>query len=219
MALPLWRVTLLLSILLTASSSWLVFDHRGLSRSAYSPAKVHRDHQHITACSGCHAPWRRLSNESCSVSKCHSSADFRTYRNRTVAESHDLFQQQSCLDCHWDHRGTDAGISKRFDHRSLERKTLVEWCAKCHRSSAARAHPKMTDRDCRGCHEDHRDWSSDWRHTDVDRMVEARARSIEVSMDLCERCHEEEHVYSDTEGFDCTSCHRATTIVLPLRRN
>lgn len=120
-------------VLITGMAVWLwAYD------KAAKPGALSSAHDFIADCETCHVPWRGVNEESCI--KCHD------FDSPEALEPWLRFHeaQEHCLDCHTEHRGYGADISK-VDH-TLFNPDLS--CTDCHYD----AHNGKFGEDCRACH-------------------------------------------------------------------
>lgn len=155
----------------------------------YSPGDIAEKHEKLR-CKDCHAPFKRVPSESCSVADCHGTG--KIGKKAAINDLHDKVIGQDCLICHTDHKGIDTKITLAFDHKAFEKKTV---CFDCHRGDDDRVHKGKYGKDCAGCHN-----TKDWK-----KVTFSHDR---VAATLCVDCHkgpkDDLHM---AVGNDCKSCH------------
>lgn len=105
---------------------------------AAKPGALSSAHEFIADCETCHVPWQGVDEESCM--QCHYFAEPEAFKPwLRFHESH-----EHCLDCHTEHRGYDADISK-VDHTIFN---MDLSCTECHYE----AHDGKFGQECRSCH-------------------------------------------------------------------
>lgn len=77
-------------------------------------------------CKDCHAPFKRVASESCSVAKCHP--DGKIGKKQAVVDLHNRMKGKDCLICHTDHKGAKGKITKVMDHDAFKSSK----CLDCH---------------------------------------------------------------------------------------
>lgn len=126
-------VNLIAAVIIIGFSAWLYSND-----TAARPGSLSSVHEMITDCETCHIPWQGVSDEMCL--QCHYFGDVRDLKPQVrfhEAEKH-------CLDCHTEHLGTDAVIS-RVDHTLFNGERS---CTDCHFDP----HAQKFGTDCRACH-------------------------------------------------------------------
>ncbi len=140
-----------------------------------SPGALSRGHEAldgVASCTSCHERGAEIGSSKCL--SCHGEIAFLLGKNHGM---HARVANRACNECHKEHLGRDASITRfspsSFDHKStgfeLSGKHAGLDCAKCHEQPSLRversAVPKMATRktflglrsDCSSCHRDRHD--------------------------------------------------------------
>lgn len=155
----------------------------------YSPGEIAEKHSKLR-CKDCHAPFKRVPSESCSVTDCHASG--KIGQKDAIKDLHKKVQKQDCLICHTDHKGEKGKISKAFDHKELPAKVS---CSDCHSREGEKAHKDKYGSQCKSCHT-----IKNWKAVTFSHD--------KVSAVPCADCHkgpkDELHI---SAGQECKGCH------------
>ena len=155
----------------------------------YSPGDITEKHSKLR-CSDCHAPFKRVPSESCSVTDCHIAGEIGN--KDAVKDLHNSIKGRDCLVCHTDHKGLKGKITIAFDHKELPEKVR---CADCHITDGEKAHKgKYGDR-CKACHTT-KNWKAGTFSHD------------KVTETTCVDCHKgpKDDLHASS-GDDCKACH------------
>ncbi len=177
-------------------------------------AKIERD------CFQCHDALRGPGDEKCIA--CHEPGEIGRENPGKVAFHREL-REDRCLNCHTDHKGTDAAKATRvFDH-SLLAPTNQKSCRQCHISPRDGLH-RQSKGECATCHSNER-WKPATfdhdRYFRFDRHHPADCASCHphgrYDRYTCYDCHEHspgkirrEHLEEGIGDFEnCTACHHS----------
>ncbi|MBI4007037.1 MAG: hypothetical protein HY354_00900, partial [Planctomycetes bacterium] len=116
-----------------------------------------RKHQGIHDCKGCHVPFKGVVSALCQVSECHPSERLLSYSVSAINELHKGKIGEDCMECHTEHEGINAKITKPFSHAILPISILNE-CLTCHDADYQKAHPGKYGKNCNECHASTKDW-------------------------------------------------------------
>ena len=115
---------------------------------------AHADLEGLNNCTQCHNVGQKITADKCLV--CHSKVDLELEEEKGY---HHLYRDQTCTDCHQEHRGIEFPLTvideKEFDHGKLgftlegEHKKLE--CTDCHRVPGTYT---GLDKNCLTCHQD-----------------------------------------------------------------
>lgn len=155
----------------------------------YSPGDIAEKHSKLR-CRDCHAPFKGVPSESCSVADCHAAG--RIGKKDAIKDLHNKALGQDCLLCHTDHRGLKGEITIPFDHKALPETVN---CIDCHSAVGEKAHKGKYSDQCNACHT-----TKTWK--------KVAFSHDKVTSSPCLDCHkgprDELH---DSVGKDCKSCH------------
>lgn len=155
----------------------------------YSPGELSQKHENLR-CRECHAPFKRVSSESCSKIDCHAVGMIG--KKPATADLHKRIVGQDCLACHTDHKGGNGKITIAFDHEAFLKKSR---CVDCHRRDGEKAHKDRYGENCTDCH-----GTKDWEKISFSHE--------KVSTTPCADCHkapsDDLHIRA---GKQCASCH------------
>lgn len=175
-----------------------------------NPGKVSQAHyllqgKRIT-CGECHPLGRKITNKDCQ--RCHTK-DWFASKGKFYEKTHQKVSKKPCLECHLEHQGYDAKISKPF--RTQEHKTLPlperEDCKSCHRQQALMVHPDNINLKCKECH-DYEQWSRQAMD-----HVSIKPKKVPPSSPYfyCKKCHLPGFHYTGSRNPDplteCKPCH------------
>ncbi len=196
----------------------------------YSPGEIHASHfKSEINCQHCHTPAKTVKSTLCL--SCHSEQDFKqNTESEVIADTHlTLKEQQSCFNCHSEHKGLVGEISvelKYEGHKTMIDEKIREDCFSCHQSEGKLAHLNMISESCIDCHklEEPFHWDNvTFKHTDVEELeidpsIKSFTKLPVPDKGQCIDCHEENFhinnlkderdVLPSVEGtFDCRVCH------------
>lgn len=156
----------------------------------FSPGKLAQLHRFNNGkriqCVDCHRPGEKISNADCQ--KCHGEAWFEAER-KTLSQSHRRMSKRSCLECHFEHKGYSAVITKPFrekEHQALPA-ALRNTCVMCHLAWRETRHPSMTNYNCNKCHS-----YVTWKTVPLDHAVapvKPKTVSAKAPYLYCYSCH------------------------------
>ncbi len=188
----------------------------------YSPGEVTEKHEKLR-CRDCHAPFKGVPSESCSVPDCHAG---EIGRKGAVKDLHGRVKGMDCLKCHTDHKGFSGKISISFDHKAFTGKA---GCVDCHETDGIKAHRDRYGNRCGTCHGT-KDWKKvTFSHDQVKRETCAECHRAPVdelhrkAFRDCKGCHgtkawkpstynHEDYFYLDrTHDVTCSKCHDRNT--------
>ncbi len=154
-----------------------------------SPGKLTKGHKEITNdCLACHTPFRGITSVQCI--SCHKQSDigYKTVagavlkKNTDTALFHNGLADNSCIECHTDHKGTfPSQAVKPFRHTSLSPQ-LRNDCISCHKNQTPKnTLHQLAKGNCLECHQ-----TTGWKLATFD--------------------HEN---FTASSGNQCISCHKA----------
>ncbi len=180
-------------------------------------SRVHTELEGTEHCTQCHNIGARITAEKCLT--CHSKVALELQEQRGY---HTLYRNQTCTECHKEHRGLEAALTvldeKTFDHGklgfALEGQHAQLKCQSCHPSPGTYSgsdkaclachvdteHGRL-DNDCGKCHNSNRFKPSTFRHKDEEIGSSKRHPGV-----ACLDCH----IDNQFSGMDrqCTACHK-----------
>ena len=156
----------------------------------YSPGDVTEKHSKLR-CSDCHAPFKRVPTESCSVADCHIPG--KIGNKDAVKDLHNRVKGRDCLVCHTDHKGLKGKITIAFDHKELPDKVR---CADCHITDGEKAHKGKYGDLCKDCHS-----TKNWKAITFSHE--------KVTKTACVDCHraDDDKAHKGKYGDQCQTCH------------
>ena len=156
----------------------------------YSPGEIVKAHEKL-GCSDCHAPFKRVPSESCSVPDCHASG--KIGKKDAVKDLHNKIKGQDCLVCHTDHKGVMGKVTFAFNHKDLPQNVR---CGDCHQTEGERAHKGKYGENCKDCHT-----TKAWKP--------ASFSHDRVTATPCVDCHRAvgDKAHKDKYGDACKGCH------------
>jgi len=155
----------------------------------YSPGDVAAGHSKLR-CKDCHAPFKNMPSESCSVAKCHP--DGKIGKKQAVFDIHEKMKGKDCLICHTDHRGPKGRITKGIDHDAFLKTSK---CVECHKMPTDDLHMGVSE-SCGDCHGT-KGWKpSTYNHDKYFPL----GKDHKVS---CNKCHDT----GSYKKYTCLNCH------------
>lgn len=156
----------------------------------YSPGDVAEAHSKLR-CKDCHAPFKKVPSESCSVARCHP--DGKIGKKPAITDLHNRMKGKDCLICHTDHKGLKGKITKAVDHEAFSR---ISKCLECHRTEGDKAHKDKYSGDCSSCHN-----TKNWKEVAFDHS--------KVSPKPCVECHKgpKDDMHEMGAIGNCGDCH------------
>ncbi|MDO8444663.1 MAG: hypothetical protein Q7T53_00925 [Deltaproteobacteria bacterium] len=142
-------------------------------------------------CKDCHAPFKLVASESCSVAKCHPEG--KIGKKPAVIDLHNRMKGKDCLICHTDHLGQKGKITKGMDHDAFK----YSKCMDCHSGEGDKAHKEKYAGDCSECHN-----TKKWK--------EITFNHARVSARLCLDCHNKvpkDDMHEMGAIGSCGDCH------------
>lgn len=182
----------------------------------YSPGDVAEAHSKLR-CKDCHAPFKKVPSESCSVARCHP--DGKIGKKPAITDLHNRMKGKDCLICHTDHKGLKGKITKAFNHETLGSSSQ---CMECHKGPKDDMHLAAIGT-CGDCHVTKAWKPSTYNHDkyfsfDKDHKVSCNKCHDTGSYKkyTCLNCHEHsggkidrEHREEGIRNYgDCLRCHR-----------
>lgn len=183
-----------------------------------SPGKLSKAHQTLEGlnnCTLCHNIGEKITKEKCLT--CHSKVKLEIEQQRGY---HSLYRDQTCTECHQEHRGVDYPLTiideKEFDHAklgfALEGEHKNRECTDCHKTPGTYSgldknclschedtyHGRL-DEDCTKCHSFDAFRPSTFKHKDDE--IGGRHQTVE-----CLSCHVDGHFKELDQN--CASCHK-----------
>ena len=157
--------------------------------SIYSPGDLAAAHSKLR-CKDCHAPFKNIASESCSVAKCHP--DGRIGKKPAIIDLHDKMKGKDCLICHTDHLGPNGKITKAINHDAFLK---ISKCIDCHKMPTDELHRGISE-SCGDCHVTKAWKPSTYNHEkyfflDKDHKVS------------CSKCHDT----GSYKKYTCLNCH------------
>ena len=114
----------------------------------WAPGHLSRHHADLLECHLCHKAFHGTANDNCLA--CHSTKVFQARSEVAVTEFHQavIQRQQSCIDCHTEHRGVLAGITMGMTLNPhgeiIFRVTGASSCSDCHRMNSGKETARPT---------------------------------------------------------------------------
>jgi hypothetical protein len=198
---------ILIAMTLSASAQWI---------SPGPLSRVHSDLEGMENCTECHNLGAKITSQKCLT--CHGKIELEMQEQRGY---HFLNRDQTCTECHHEHRGSDYALiqldEKTFDHSKfgfiLDGEHQKQSCTACHQTSGSYSglekaclachletnHARM-DEECSLCHNTNSFRPSTFRHKDEDLGSAIRHPGVG-----CRDCHID-GLYRGTEKA-CTACH------------
>ena len=173
-----------------------------------SPGKLTKGHNSINNdCLACHTPFRSITSVQCI--SCHKQSDigYKTVagaflkKNSNKALFHKGLADNSCVECHTDHKGTFAKeVTKPFRHASLSPQ-LRNDCIACHNNQKPKdSLHQFAKGNCLECHQ-----TTSWKPATFDH------KSLAASdLKLCISCHKTERPgdrLHQSVSTNCAECH------------
>lgn len=154
----------------------------------YSPGELTEKHSKLR-CKDCHAPFKRVPSESCSVADCHAGA---IGKKAALKDLHGKLREADCLACHTDHKGPKGRITVALVHDKLPAKTR---CVDCHSTEGKKAHKDKYGDACKGCHT-----TENWKAVTFSHE--------RVAASPCGDCHKgpKDQLHAGAGG-ECRGCH------------
>jgi hypothetical protein len=176
-----------------------------------NPGPLMKGHHALeNKCLSCHKPFAGAMSIQCI--SCHKQSDISVKNVAGVALPKDttkvLFHRgvdaNSCIDCHTDHRGTDAAKAlKPFKHSSLPRLQQKE-CITCHKNKKPQdALHRYATGNCSECHA-----TNKWKPATFDHNNLTAASGKQ-----CINCHKADQPNDNLHlkvSTNCATCHTAT---------
>jgi predicted CXXCH cytochrome family protein len=158
----------------------------------YSPGDLVNAHSNLR-CKRCHAPFKKVPSESCSVAKCHPEG--KVGKKPIVIKLHNKVKSKDCLLCHSEHLGPKGKVTKAFNHTLIENEIR---CLECHSTEYDKAHKGKTgtySADCASCHNTRK-----WTEASFDHAT--------VGTKSCLDCHDgpKNDLHKVATG-SCAECH------------
>ncbi len=173
-----------------------------------SPGKLTKGHKAMNNdCLGCHTPFRGVTSVQCI--SCHKQSDigYKTVagavlkKNTNKALFHKGLADNSCVDCHTDHKGTVAKeAAKPFRHASLSLQ-LRNDCIACHKEQKPEdALHQFAKGNCFECHQ-----TTSWKPATFDhKSLSASGGKQCISCHKTDRPNDRLHQSVST---NCAECH------------
>ena len=173
-----------------------------------SPGKLAKGHKAMNNdCLACHTPFRGITSVQCI--NCHKKSDigYKTVagavikKNTNKALFHKDLANNSCVDCHTDHKGTVAKeAAKPFRHASLSLQ-LMNDCISCHKNQTPKnTLHQLAKGNCLECHQ-----TTSWKPATFDHK-----KFTASSGNQCISCHKADQPSDDMHRqtqASCGTCH------------
>ncbi len=202
-----------------------------------SPGKLTKGHNDINNnCLICHTPFRSITSVQCI--NCHKQSDIGlktvagTFLNKsnTKVLFHKSLADNSCVECHTDHKGTVAKeVTKPFRHASLSPQ-LRKDCIACHKNQKPNdSLHQFAKGNCLECHQitswkpatfDHKSLTASGEKTCINchKIKVPNDRLHQSVSSNCAECHLttrwkpatfDHKKFTALSGKQCISCHKA----------
>jgi hypothetical protein len=195
-----------------------------------SPGELVDGHQKLNNdCFACHAPFGGIENDKCIA--CHKLNEIGIDTLNTNSSNKGLFHEklanQSCTDCHADHKGINpATVLGGFKHTLLAEKVIND-CVSCHQKPTDNLHDQLSNT-CKNCHNTDA-WKSGVKfdhnmltNTDKNNCVACHNkpsdRLHQPLSNACSSCHQtdswksgvkfDHNMLTVADKNNCASCHQ-----------